>query len=76
VPDEIKKAKFKKGENVSVHKDKMMIMKRKENKDICLMSVTHDKTLVQTRVQDQDVKKPIVVTDCYSMMRGVDMSGT
>jgi hypothetical protein len=75
VPDEIKKAKFKKGENVPVYKDQLMIMKRKNKKDICLTSISHDEKLVQTRVQDQDIKTPRVVVDYYSMMGGVDMSG-
>jgi hypothetical protein len=59
---------------VPVYKDKLMIMKRKDKKDICLMSITHDEKLVQTRVRDQHIKKPRVVDDYYSMMGGVDMS--
>jgi hypothetical protein len=59
---------------VPVYKDKLIIMKRKGKKDIILMSITHDKKLVQTRVQDQDVKNPRVVFNYYSMMGGVDMS--
>jgi hypothetical protein len=43
-------------------------MKWKDNKDICFMRSTHDKELVQTRDQSQDVKKPKVVTDYNSMM--------
>jgi hypothetical protein len=34
------------------------------------------KKLVQTRVQDQDIKKSKVVVDFNSMMEGVDMSDT
>jgi hypothetical protein len=41
---EVKKAKFKK-ENVPVYKDKLMIMKRKDKKDICFMRITHDEKL-------------------------------
>jgi hypothetical protein len=59
---------------MSVYKDKVMIMKRRHKKDIYLMSITHDEKLVQTRVRDQDVKKPRVVVDYYSMIGGVDMS--
>jgi hypothetical protein len=59
---------------VPVYKDKLMIMKRKDKKGICLLSITHDEKLVQTRIRDQDIKKPRVVIDYYSMMRGVDMS--
>jgi hypothetical protein len=56
---------------VPVYEDKLMIMKRKDKKDIYLMSITHDEKLVQTRVQDQDIKKPRVVVNYYSMMGGV-----
>jgi hypothetical protein len=63
-----------KGEYVPVYKDKLMIMKRKGKKDICLTSIAHDEKLVQTRVRDQDVKKLRAVVDYYSMMGGVYMS--
>jgi hypothetical protein len=46
VPDEIKKAKFKK-ESVAVYKDKLKIVKWKDKKDICLLRSTHGKKLVQ-----------------------------
>jgi hypothetical protein len=59
---------------VAVYKDKLMILKWKDNKHICLMSTTHDEKLVQTRVRGQDVKKPKVVVDYNLMMGGVDMS--
>jgi hypothetical protein len=57
-----------------VYKDKVMNINRKEKKDICLVSISHDEKLVQTRVRDQDVKKPRVFVDYYSMMGGVDMN--
>jgi hypothetical protein len=38
VCDRIQKAKLKERENVVVCTDKLMIMKRKDKKDICLMS--------------------------------------
>jgi hypothetical protein len=31
MPDKIKKAKFKKGENMAVYEDKLIIMKGKDN---------------------------------------------
>jgi hypothetical protein len=71
VTDEIRKTQLKK-ENVAVYKDKLMISKWKDKKDICLMSTTYDEKLVQTRVRGQDVKKPKVVDDHNSMMGGVD----
>jgi hypothetical protein len=74
VSDKIKKEKLKKKKNMAVYKDKLMIMKRKDKKAICLMSTIHDKKLVQTRVRDQGIKKPRVVVNYNSIMRGVDMS--
>jgi hypothetical protein len=73
VPDEKEGKNIKKGENITVCKDKLMIIKRKDKKDICLMSTTHDEKLVQTRVRDQDMKKPKVVVDYNSIMGEVDM---
>jgi hypothetical protein len=50
VPAEIKCAKLKKGEHVSVYKDRPMIMKVKQ-KDNCLRNTTYDKKkMVPTRV--------------------------
>jgi hypothetical protein len=53
VPAEIKSAKLKKGEHVSVYKARLMIMMWKNQKDIRLISTTHNE-LVPVRVQGQD----------------------
>ena len=74
VPAEIKQAKLKKGEHVSAYKDKLMIMKWKDKKDICLMSTTHDARMVSRSVRSQDLTKPKVVLDYNSKMGGVDLS--
>jgi hypothetical protein len=37
VPVEVKNAKLKKGEHISIFRDKLMIMKWKDKKDICLI---------------------------------------
>jgi hypothetical protein len=73
VPAEIKTAKLKKGKHVSVYKDRLIIMKWRNKKVICLISITHDK-MVPTRVQGQDMQKPEVVTDYNSGMGGVNVS--
>jgi hypothetical protein len=59
---------------VAVYKDKLTIMKWKDKKDICLMSITRDEKLVPTRVQGQDVKKPKVAVNYNLMMWRVDVS--
>lgn len=70
VPNEIKQAKLKKGEHVSAYKDKLMVIKWKDKKDICLMSTTHDETMVTNKVRSQDITKPKVVVDYNSKMGG------
>ena len=47
VPSEIKKSKLKKGEYVSAYKDKLLVMKWKDKKDICLMSTIHDEAMIE-----------------------------
>jgi hypothetical protein len=57
VHDEIKKAKLKKGNNMAVYKDKLMFLKRKNKKDVCLMSNIHDKKFVKgSRPKRQEVQ--------------------
>jgi phosphatidylserine decarboxylase len=70
VPAEIKSAKLKKGEQVSV---RLMIMKWKNKKDICLTSTTHDE-MVPIRVQGQDMEKAKVIIDYNSRTGDVDLN--
>jgi hypothetical protein len=74
VPAEIKPAKLKRGEHVSFYKDRLMIMKWKDRKDICLISITHDDKMVPTRIQGQDMGKPKVVIDYNFEMGGLHLS--
>jgi hypothetical protein len=50
-----------------------MIKKRKDKKDVYLISTTHDDQTVPTRVQGQGMEKPNVVTDYNSGLGGVDL---
>jgi hypothetical protein len=52
IPAEMKSAKLKRGENVSVYKARLMIMKWKNKKGICLTRTTHDE-MVPIRIQGQ-----------------------
>jgi hypothetical protein len=74
VSAEIKSSKLKKGKHVSVYKDRLMIMKWKHKKYICLIITIHDDKMVPTRVQGQDKEQPKIVTDYNSGMGGVDLS--
>jgi hypothetical protein len=74
VPAEIKCAILTKGKYVSFYKARLMIMKWKDKKDICLISSTHEDKMVLTRIQGQNMEKPKVVIDYNSRMGGVDLS--
>jgi hypothetical protein len=74
---EIKSAKLKKGENISVYRQTND--NKEEGQKGCLpafISTTRDDKMVQTRVQGQDMEKSKVVTDYNSKMGGVNLSGT
>jgi hypothetical protein len=74
VLSDMKSAKLKKDDHVSVCKDRLMIVKWKTEKDICLTSTTHDDKMVPTRVRGQDMKKPKVIIDYNCGMGGMDLS--
>jgi hypothetical protein len=52
VPTEVNGAEFTKGEHVSAYKDKLIIMKWKNEKDIFLINTTHDE-MVPTKIQGE-----------------------
>jgi hypothetical protein len=58
VPAEIKNIKLKKVQLVSVYKDRLMITKWKNKKDVCLISTTHDAKIVPTRVEGKTWRSP------------------
>lgn len=66
----IKTIKLKKGEHISIYKDRLMIMKW--GKKNCLISTTHDK-MFPTRVQGQDIEKLRLVIDYHSRLGGVEL---
>jgi hypothetical protein len=47
-------AKLKKGKRISFFKDKLIIMKWRDKKDICLMSTTSDDNMMSARVRGKD----------------------
>jgi hypothetical protein len=40
------------------YKEKLMIMKRKNKKDVCLMNSIHDEKLVQIRFETKTLRSP------------------
>jgi hypothetical protein len=71
---EIKSAKLKNEEHISVYKDRLMIKRWKDKPDICLISTTHDDKIVPTRVRRQDMEKSAVDTDYNSGIGDLDFS--
>ena len=74
VPSEIKKAKLKKGEYICMYKDKLFVMKWKDKKDMCLMSTTHDETVIEMECRGQTINKPKVAIDYDKTMSGDNLA--
>ncbi|XP_040195336.1 piggyBac transposable element-derived protein 4-like [Rana temporaria] len=73
LPCMFSKKKLKTGEMVAWQKGKMMAMRWRDKKDVCLMSTVHTTStaMVHTR-GGKDVKKPQLVIDYNNTMGGVD----
>jgi hypothetical protein len=68
------KGTLKEGENVPVYKDKLMIIKWKDRKDICLMCITRDDKVVLTVFQGQDMARTIVLcSSTVALYRGKEV---
>ncbi|XP_068097888.1 piggyBac transposable element-derived protein 4-like [Hyperolius riggenbachi] len=67
------KEKLKTGDIVAWQKGKMLALRWRDKKDVCLLSTVHDTSTVTARVRGgADVQKPQVVMDYNSTMGGVD----
>ena len=73
LPPELPKQKLNKGEVVAWQKGKMMALKWKDKKDVCLMSTVHNaaSSVVKTK-GGKEVLKPNLVLDYNHTMGGVD----
>lgn len=75
VPMEIQKKKLKKGETVAYQRGKVMLLKWKDKKDVCLLSTIHNSEMETTRKRDKEgniISKPKLVIDYNDTMGGVD----
>jgi D-Tyr-tRNAtyr deacylase len=68
LPAEITSIKLKRGQHVSVYKDRQTVMKWNTKKDICLVITIHDNKMVSTRVLEQHMENLKVVIDYNSRM--------
>ncbi len=75
VPAIIKDKKLKKGEVVAAFKNKIMVLKWKDKKDVTMLSTIHDNTIVDVVSRRGAAnKKPKVIQDYNTHMGGVDLS--
>ncbi|XP_068250307.1 piggyBac transposable element-derived protein 4-like [Palaemon carinicauda] len=75
VPAFIKNAKLKKGETVAAFRNKSMVLKWKDKKDVCVLSTLHDDSMkiVKSR-RGHEKSKPKAIEDYNNKMGGVDLS--
>jgi len=73
LPDDFGKEKLKRGDVRAWQKGKMMALRWKDKKDVCVMSTVHNaaSTVVKTK-GGKDVQKPNAVLDYNHTMGGVD----
>ena len=75
LPPLLKTEKLKKGEIVAFQKEKTMVMKWKDKRDICLLSTVHNTETIATHKKDADgneIFKLKLVVDYNHTMGGVD----
>ncbi|KAM5158092.1 piggyBac transposable element-derived protein 4 [Mantella aurantiaca] len=73
MPSMFAKKKLKTGEMVAWQKGKMMALRWRDKKDVCLMSTVHNTSTVLVRTRGgKEVMKPQVVIDYNKTMGGVD----
>ena len=73
LPPDFPKEKLKKGEVAAWQKGKMIALKWKDKKDVCLISTVHNaaSSIVKTK-KGQEILKPNLVLDYNHTMGGVD----
>ncbi|KAK9694585.1 Transposase IS4 [Popillia japonica] len=75
LPTELQKKKLKKGEIIAFQRGKLMTMKWRDKKDVCLLSTIHNPTQVATNKRNKDgnaILKPKLVVDYNNTMGGID----
>lgn len=75
VPSELQKKKLKRNEIIAFQRGKVMTLKWKDKKDVCLLSTIHSSDMVETTKTDKDgakICKPQLVVDYNNTMGGVD----
>nr|XP_012151875.1 PREDICTED: piggyBac transposable element-derived protein 4-like isoform X2 [Megachile rotundata] len=67
------KRKLQKGQIVAFQRGKILAIRWKDKKDVCLMSSIHDTSMVSFKnKKNEDILKPKIVSDYNLTMGGVD----
>ncbi|GFY30966.1 piggyBac transposable element-derived protein 4 [Trichonephila clavipes] len=72
VPSYVKSKKLKKGETVAFRREKALILKWKDKKDVSLISTIHNSEMIAVRSSRKEKLKPKIVVDYNDTMGGVD----
>nr|XP_012151874.1 PREDICTED: piggyBac transposable element-derived protein 4-like isoform X1 [Megachile rotundata] len=73
LPTEFAKRKLQKGQIVAFQRGKILAIRWKDKKDVCLMSSIHDTSMVSFKnKKNEDILKPKIVSDYNLTMGGVD----
>lgn len=72
MPPLLKGAKLKKNDIIAFQKGKMIVMKWKDKKEVCMLSTIHDGHIVTEVRKGKTVSKPNIVMDYNKTMGGVD----
>ena len=74
IPLDIKTTTLKKGQWIARYKNKMMIFKWRDKRDVLLISTIHGTNMIQKEKRGTIITKPEVVQDYATKMGGVDLS--
>lgn len=76
LPAEIRNEKLKKGDVIAFQRGKICVLKWKDKKDVCMLSTTHNASMVSvTSKKNKSMKlKPSMIVDYNNNMGGVDKS--
>lgn len=72
VPKSLRETRLQHGETISYQRGKLLVMKWKDKKDICLISTVHNTEMTTVVKRGEEKKKPKLVVDYNDTMGGVD----
>ncbi|XP_035216802.1 piggyBac transposable element-derived protein 4-like [Stegodyphus dumicola] len=74
IPSDFKNCVLKKDEHIARYRDKIMIMKWKDKKDVIILSTIHDNKFVEMEKRRKTISKPEFIADYNKNMGGIDLT--